>query len=379
MMFVVVTLVLAALFFLQAVSVVEYQGSKNAQVIHVRTKVIERNDEADASCQSLCSARTKGRHVKFQGDLLNRQDLTTMVYNARTKLYEKLRKDYGDYFDAIFFGDDKKFTPISSHGSSAERLKRKLMIKVLEVQTNIMTQEQRVAEKCDCSQGGKALVQSISPMGTEVVEVPDTYARYVWASGGHSSAAGHGNLFNESYTAVMGRDARLVFQSIGIDFEDRNYAMGGTASAAEIAMCWEQIFGSDVDFVSWDYGMTDGVYAQRLMYFGYRAALSPGRPALIGVKVGGRPRKKREGVLLELEKLGLPVFYGSDESHERRAEQIPDTYGMSKQEIDQLPEYVRNFRCGNQYEKGDPFCGSEKYTKYVCHPRGKQVRWHPGL
>ena len=30
------------------------------------------------------------------------------------------------------------------------------------------------------------------------------------------------------------------------------------SSGYEISMCFEQIFGSDIDFFSWDFGMTDG-------------------------------------------------------------------------------------------------------------------------
>jgi hypothetical protein len=43
----------------------------------------------------------------------------------------------------------------------------------------------------------------------------------------NNEAAGHGNIFNETYTAYFGRDVRRIWEAIGIEFEDRNYAMGG--------------------------------------------------------------------------------------------------------------------------------------------------------
>ena len=74
----------------------------------------------------------------------------------------------------------------------------------------------------------------------------------------HHITAGHGNLFNESYTAFLERNGKEIFASVGMDFEGRNYAMGGTPSGWEIGTCIEEIFGLDIDMLSWDYGMVDG-------------------------------------------------------------------------------------------------------------------------
>lgn len=80
-------------------------------------------------------------------------------------------------------------------------------------------------------------------------------ARFVWVNGGHSSSAGHGNFFRESYTANLERRVKPVLASLGIDFEGRNYAMGGTSSGEEIAFCSQAVFGKDIDTLTWDYGM----------------------------------------------------------------------------------------------------------------------------
>jgi hypothetical protein len=72
------------------------------------------------------------------------------------------------------------------------------------------------------------------------------HTTFVWASGGHSAAAGHGNFFNESYTAVLGRNVRNMFAAVGLRFEARNMAMGGTPSGHEIASCVKEVFGADV-------------------------------------------------------------------------------------------------------------------------------------
>jgi hypothetical protein len=152
------------------------------------------------------------------------------------------------------------------------------------------------------------------------------------------------------------------------------------SSGPEVSMCSEQIFGSDVDFISWDYGMTDGDRTHRLLHYFYRAALAPGHPATLLVHNGGRNNKMRLEAQRELEEMGLPVFTGFVETQEAMREAIPSTENLSDAEISQLPEYVRNFKCeGDKIESGDPYCATEKWSHDICSPRSKQSGWHPGM
>jgi hypothetical protein len=154
------------------------------------------------------------------------------------------------------------------------------------------------------------------------------------------------------------------------------------SSAAEVSMCSEQIFGSDVDFISWDFGMTDGNYPARLFHYFYRAGLTPGRPAILGVRSGSRSGKRespRAARLRELEAMGMAAFIGFEETYIALRHGIPDTSGMTDAEITQMPQYVRNFKCQEQLESGEPYCKKEKYTKYLCPVRMKQASWHPGM
>jgi hypothetical protein len=140
-------------------------------------------------------------------------------------------------------------------------------------------------------------------------------------------------------------------------------------------MCSEQIFGSDIDFISWDYGMTDGDKYAYFFHYGYRGGISPGRPAFMAMRFADRA-KKRATRLKQLEDMGMAVFsMQNNVVHEA----IPDTVGMSDEEISKMPEYVRNLKCDGQLEGGEPHCNAEKYSKYICSPRIKQVKWHPGL
>jgi len=80
---------------------------------------------------------------------------------------------------------------------------------------------------------------------------------FVVAFGGHSSAASHGNYFNESYAHEFERLLAPVFKEAGIQLEVRNHAMGGTASMPT-SLCIATFYGAALDMISWDFGMTEG-------------------------------------------------------------------------------------------------------------------------
>jgi hypothetical protein len=182
----------------------------------------------------VCQARRTTRKDQFGGDLLDRKDLLEALNKAKANMISKLHVDYGkEHFENIFVdkaanGTEQRFRgfdPITPDGDSPNRLKRKLLIKILSMQTAIQTKDSNV-RGCDCTNGDKPLggaanIENDAPLDT-------IFERYVWATGGHSAAAGHGNLYNESYTAFMERDLKPIFGAIGIEFEGRNYAMGGT-------------------------------------------------------------------------------------------------------------------------------------------------------
>lgn len=58
---------------------------------------------------------------------------------------------------------------------------------------------------------------------------------------------------------------------------------------------------------------------------------------------------------------------------------IPNTFGLSTEEINEMPEYVRNYKCNDYYEKGEPFCEIEKYSRDICEDRQGKAPWHPGI
>ena len=82
---------------------------------------------------------------------------------------------------------------------------------------------------------------------------------------------------------------------------------------------------------------------------GYRGALNPGRPAMLGVWTNGW--KGRDERLLDLEQIGLPTFYRPTKSIDAMNAAFPDSGEFTEAQLQALPDYVRNFKCQGQIEK----------------------------
>ena len=96
------------------------------------------------------------------------------------------------------------------------------MMKLLEVQLAFQQRmRRRLGKESAASAAVDRLVEDQRRLGSRLPE-KDEYVPFIWATGGHSSAAGHGNLYNESYTAVMERGVVDVFDAVGIEFIGRN-------------------------------------------------------------------------------------------------------------------------------------------------------------
>ena len=114
------------------------------------------------------------------------------------------------------------------------------------------------------------------------------------------------------------------------------------------------------------------------MHYGYSGGTSPGRPAFMGIRVNQDRRMQNEIIQL-LEDNGIPTFIQDDKLWTTMRKGIPDTFGLSTDEINAMPEYVRNFKCNGVIEKGEPFCEAEKYSNDICVNREGKAPWHPGM
>jgi len=232
-----VLFLLGTLFFL----IGDAAENQTVQDVEKRHSQIEHGGD-DRICQAVCEARRQGYTKRFGGDLLDRKALQGIFQRKLDSVVFRLKKDYGKYFEGIFVDpsttaamNQTRFYGYSPIGEeSIDRLRRKLIIKVLQMQVSILELESNHSG-CDCVKGVALSPRIRNVTATDMI-VNASFAKYVWATGGHSAAAGHGNLYNESYTAFMESDLREGLSAIGIELEARNYAMGGTASATELSM-----------------------------------------------------------------------------------------------------------------------------------------------
>jgi hypothetical protein len=289
---------------------------------------------------------TKMKYTKLQ-------EMVSKFKLARTEYINKLKIDYGDdNYEKMFLDENKadrgaQMFQQSPGGMSEERFHRKAKIKILK---SFFTDTD-----ADATTNG---------------------VQFIWATGGHSAAAGHGNFFDESYTAYMSTVIKPVLQSIGVNFIGRPYAMGGTASAVEISICGKEIFGIDIDVLSWDFGMTDGSdYHNSLLYF-YRASAYAKSVACIAFNTGNDGEHMKITKLLD--EAGATALHGREDINAAVIDAIPDSFGLSDEEIGQMPTYVQSFRCEKQIERGDPYCDKMKWNDTFCPMRKHKTNWHPG-
>jgi hypothetical protein len=356
---------------------------------HTRAKIPKKQ------CPKFCEARLVQRIAHQGGDLLQNPYLLTAATNAREKMVEQLKVNYGEdvykkmfeepdgtsrgstaFWGATDSGDNGK-----EQGPSKARFRRKLKIKLLEVQRAILEQEANVSG-CDCTakKEGRRRLQEPSTTTTEVgvPELPSSYSTFVWSTGGHSAAAGHGNLYNESYTAYMEGAVKDVFAAVGVDFQGRNYAMGGMSSGPELGMCQEAVYGIDADVISWDFGMTDGNEYWKTLLYASRVGMHRNKPAVIEVNAFGDSDTGGLTQLKTVEKEGLTALYLNIKKWENMVEAIPDMFGMSSEDMAKVAPFARDFKCKEVLEKGEPTCEANKYNDAICKDRQHKAGWHPG-
>ena len=83
-------------------------------------------------------------------------------------------------------------------------------------------------------------------------------------------------------------------------------------------------------------------------------------------------------IIDHMEESGLPIIHMVQSEFNEIFARIPDTLGLSQEEIDRMPPMLRYFKCDNQVESGEPGCGDNKFSNDHCTDRKFRVSWHPG-
>lgn len=209
----------------------------------------------------------------------------------------------------------------------------------------------------------------------------NTVLPFVWVTSGNSVGAGHGNLFNESYSSIVQKSLHETMSTLNLDLTVRPYAMSASRSAPELAFCQSEVYGQDIDLLVWHFGLTDMLETERMALFLYRMGLldyatqNDNRPVMMALQIG----TARRDVVESIARMGLCILQNEDKDILKLLKDgVPDTFGMTEEQINAMPPYIRNFKCDKRIEEGDPYCSSDKYTLNLCPERLYQTSWHPG-
>ena len=189
-----------------------------------------------------------------------------------------------------------------------------------------------------------------------------------WVSAGDSSAAGAGNLPDDSYTSVMEKTVKETFAFVGLEFEAVRQGIDGYGSGLEASLCMNSLYGQDIDFLSWDFAATDGDQSYRTALWGVRASEHPSHPLLVMLDYKESLRwaqlKRMDG------RLGVTLMdLTTLESF--RKQYLPDSTRFTHPE--QLPPALRFYQC-NGASEGIYSCIDEK-NHFLCGSEtGEQCR-----
>ena len=103
------------------------------------------------------------------------------------------------------------------------------------------------------NKGGYTTDKSFNGLVRRILHAIMTEDRFVLALGGHSSAAGHGNLFQQAYTPQFQKVMEPVFARLGVHCISRSIAYGGMGTL-QTALGSASILGTDIDVLVWDSG-----------------------------------------------------------------------------------------------------------------------------
>jgi hypothetical protein len=106
-------------------------------------------------------------------------------------------------------------------------------------------------------QGGWTTPTSWEGLKKRILHAIMTEDSFVFAMGGHSAAAGHGNHFSQSYSLQVQWILESVFARLGVRHEARNFGNGGLGTVHN-GIAAASLYGPDIDVLMWDSGMTEG-------------------------------------------------------------------------------------------------------------------------
>jgi hypothetical protein len=195
--------------------------------------------------------------------------------------------------------------------------------------------------------------------------------------GGHSAAAGHGNHFHQSYAMQFHRIMAPVFARLGVQLITRNLSQGGLGTLHN-SMGAGSLYGSEIDLLLWDTGMTESSPAHIDLFL---------RQGLIGgnrvpVVWGGNFEvltQLHEHAEVDIGDFGTGTDGVLIVTDETQAQSVPFAARFMKCDHDRqdLCDAEPRF-CAHCWIPRDDIPNPEDLFEKIDPKPGSQVKWHPG-
>ncbi len=105
-------------------------------------------------------------------------------------------------------------------------------------------------------QGGWTTRKSFEGLARRLLHAMMSNDTFTVVLGGHSAAAGHGNLFLQSYMMQFHHVLEPIFDRVGVKLITRNLARGGLGTVQD-SLGSGSLYGDEVDMILWDSSMTE--------------------------------------------------------------------------------------------------------------------------
>lgn len=194
---------------------------------------------------------------------------------------------------------------------------------------------------------------------------------------GHSAAAGHGNHFHQSYLMQFHKVMAPILSQLEVTLISRNQAQGGLGTI-QSSLGFNSIYGSDIDIMLWDSGMTENNNPEHIDLFFRQALMVEGRVPVVWGAGGKFDLLKiyHNAAGADIGEYGIGWDGVSETIDENQAETLPwaTQHLKCNDERPDLCKHPYKFCATCWIDRPDKIFPEQKqYDK----PHG-QVRWHPG-
>jgi hypothetical protein len=235
----------------------------------------------------------------------------------------------------------------------------------------------KYTKRGDRGNGGWTTVRSQEGLVRRLLHAIMTNDSFTVVLGGHSAAAGHGNHFHQSYVMQFHRILAPVLARLGVRLITRNLSQGGLGTLHN-ALGAGSLYGSEIDLLLWDTGMTEPTPAHIDLFL---------RQGLIGgnrvpVVWGGNFEvltQLHEHADVDIGEFGNGMDGVPMVTDETQALSVPYAARFMKCDHDRqdLCDAEPRF-CAHCWIPRDDIPNPEDLFDKIDPKPGSQVKWHPG-